>query len=132
MLALYRAGRQADALEAYQRARRLLPAELGLDPSEQLTRLQQRILERRPDADALGAALDGRARRRRQSSLPRPLTRLVGREREVLGAGADGRPGRPSYHADRPGGVGKTRLLLELAGAGAGYADGAVFVRLER
>lgn len=48
MLALHRAGRQADALESYQRARRLLASELGLDPSEQLTRLQQRILEDDP------------------------------------------------------------------------------------
>jgi DNA-binding SARP family transcriptional activator len=52
MLALYRAGRQADALEAYQDARRVLMDELGLEPSEELRALQQAIL--RQDA-SLGA-----------------------------------------------------------------------------
>ena len=44
MLALYRAGRQADALAAYQEARAALVGELGLDPSESLVRLEQAIL----------------------------------------------------------------------------------------
>ena len=48
MLALYRAGRQADALDAYQRARRVLSGELGLEPGAQLAQLQQRILDRDP------------------------------------------------------------------------------------
>ena len=45
MLALYRAGRQAEALEAYQDARRVLMDELGLEPSEELRALQQAILQ---------------------------------------------------------------------------------------
>jgi DNA-binding SARP family transcriptional activator len=48
MLALYRAGRQADALEAYREARRVLQDELGLDPSEELRSLERRILEHDP------------------------------------------------------------------------------------
>ena len=44
MLALYRCGRQGDALAAYQQARRLLSDELGLDPGPQLQALQQQIL----------------------------------------------------------------------------------------
>jgi YVTN family beta-propeller protein len=45
MTALYRAGRQADALEAYQRARRRLSAELGLEPGPQLQELERKILK---------------------------------------------------------------------------------------
>ena len=56
MLALYRAGRQADALEAYQDARRVLMDELGLEPSEELRALQQAILQQDP---SLGRSGDG-------------------------------------------------------------------------
>jgi len=48
MLALYRADRQADALDAYQQARRDLIDELGIEPSESLQRLQQAILRHDP------------------------------------------------------------------------------------
>lgn len=55
MLALYRSGRQADALEVYKQGRSTLRAELGLEPSEELRRLEQEILNQSPD---LGAAED--------------------------------------------------------------------------
>ncbi len=45
MLALYRCGRQADALETYQRVRRLLSDELGLEPGDRLKQLEKAILE---------------------------------------------------------------------------------------
>ena len=45
MLALYRCGRQADALEAYQLARRMLGDELGIDPSRELVDLERAILQ---------------------------------------------------------------------------------------
>jgi DNA-binding SARP family transcriptional activator/basic membrane lipoprotein Med (substrate-binding protein (PBP1-ABC) superfamily) len=51
MLALYRAGRQADALETYQQGRRLLVEELGLEPGEALRRLETRILQQDPELD---------------------------------------------------------------------------------
>ena len=44
MLALYRSGRQAEALEAYQRARRMLTDELGLEPGRRLQELERAIL----------------------------------------------------------------------------------------
>jgi YVTN family beta-propeller protein len=53
MLALYQLGRQADALEAYARARRVLRDELGLEPSQELRQLEQAILQQ---DDALDAA----------------------------------------------------------------------------
>jgi DNA-binding SARP family transcriptional activator/ABC-type branched-subunit amino acid transport system substrate-binding protein len=49
MLALYRSDRQADALQAYQDARRTLVDELGIDPSERLRELEQKILEQSPE-----------------------------------------------------------------------------------
>jgi DNA-binding SARP family transcriptional activator len=48
MLALYRSGRQAEALESYQRARRVLTEWLGLEPSEALKELQRGILAQEP------------------------------------------------------------------------------------
>jgi hypothetical protein len=51
MLALYRADRQADALAAYQSARRELADELGLEPSAALSRLEAAILGQDPDLD---------------------------------------------------------------------------------
>jgi DNA-binding SARP family transcriptional activator/DNA-binding beta-propeller fold protein YncE len=61
MLALYRADRQADALEAYQQARHDLIDELGIEPSESLQRLQQAILRHDPalEAPAGTAAANG-------------------------------------------------------------------------
>jgi DNA-binding SARP family transcriptional activator/streptogramin lyase len=52
MLALYRADRQADALDAYQQARHTLLDELGIEPSESLQRLQQAILRHDPALEA--------------------------------------------------------------------------------
>ena len=48
MLALYRSGRQADALEAYQNGRRALVEQLGIDPSPMLVELERRILQQDP------------------------------------------------------------------------------------
>jgi DNA-binding SARP family transcriptional activator len=48
MLALYRSGRQADALEAYRQARETLVGELGIDPSSELQQLEQAILRHDP------------------------------------------------------------------------------------
>jgi predicted ATPase/DNA-binding SARP family transcriptional activator len=144
MLALYRAGRQADALEAYQRARRLFAAELGLEPGDQLGGLQQRILDRDPTLNPAAPEAapppvpveptPEEPPARPPSTLPRPLTRLVGRqwELEMLAAMlAD--PDIRLITLTGPGGVGKTRLLLELARLQEpNYLDGAVLVRLER
>jgi class 3 adenylate cyclase/tetratricopeptide (TPR) repeat protein len=57
MLALYRAGRQADALEAYQQTRRLLGDELGIEPSTELQRLERSILVHDPALEGPPAAV---------------------------------------------------------------------------
>jgi DNA-binding SARP family transcriptional activator len=51
MVALYRSGRQADALRAYQELRHLLNEELGLEPSAAVARLESAILRREPEVD---------------------------------------------------------------------------------
>ena len=81
MLALYRAGRQADALRAYQAARAVLGDELGLEPGRELQRLEAAILAQDPDLDpperpgADDGAASGRSHRqsaRRRQLLHRP------------------------------------------------------------
>ena len=66
MLALYRSGRQAEALAAYQQARRTLAEELGLEPGRRLQELERAILRQDAQLDPPGqaAAPLGRARRR--------------------------------------------------------------------
>jgi DNA-binding SARP family transcriptional activator/WD40 repeat protein/class 3 adenylate cyclase/tRNA A-37 threonylcarbamoyl transferase component Bud32 len=59
MLALYRDGRQAEALNAYQRVREILADELGIDPSPELVRLHERILKQDPGLELQGEPLRG-------------------------------------------------------------------------
>ena len=119
-------GRQADALAAYQRRAPTLVEELGLEPGEELSELQRQILAHDP-------ALD-RPRAGRGTELPASLTSFVGRGRELEQVRALlVRPGVRLLTLTGAGGVGKTRLALEVARAAAGeFADGARFVPLAR
>ena len=78
MLALYRDGRQADALERYQRARRTLAEELGLEPSPPLQALEQAILRHDPKLELARLERSILINARSEAML-RPLIELAGR-----------------------------------------------------
>jgi predicted ATPase/DNA-binding SARP family transcriptional activator len=105
MVALYRCGRQADALAAYRAAHRAL-ADVGLAPGPQLRELERMVLLQDP---ALHATAEAR--------LPRYRTTFVGRQ-GALAAVADAVRERPLVTIVGPAGVGKTRLAVEVAGRG--------------
>jgi predicted ATPase/DNA-binding SARP family transcriptional activator len=99
MLALYRAARQADALRVAQDARRVLAAELGVEPGPALQRLELQILDHDPELSAMGGAPES------ESSAPLPsgvVTFLALRQPadavpsvEAVGIEAAGHGGRP-------------------------------------
>jgi predicted ATPase/DNA-binding SARP family transcriptional activator len=126
VLALYRSGRQADALRAYAAARRTLVDELGIEPGRDLRDLEQRILRQDPslnwvepdeDRPAAGTIRDEPPGKSQitPSRLPVPVSPLIGRVEEIT---------RLERLLERhraltltgPAGAGKTRLAIELAG----------------
>jgi DNA-binding SARP family transcriptional activator len=127
MLALYRSGRQADALDVYRRARTSLMEELGLEPSARLRGLQSAVL--RQDA-SVAFEPPGLAARRH---LPAQPSALTGRERELAELTdlvASG--GVRLVTLTGPGGVGKTRLAIAASERlAASFPDGVWFVELE-
>ena len=122
MLALYRLGRQAEALEAYQATRRLLVEQLGIEPGPELQELERAILRQDP---ALAPQTSAMPR------LPVPATPLVGRGLELAAVtGLLRRPDVRLLTLTGTGGTGKTRLALEAAWQLAGDFDDTVFVDL--
>ena len=140
MLALYRAGRQSEALEAYRRAREMLVEQLGIEPGEELRELEQAILAHSPGlsvpvAGMVGAdepvgpsgpETGGRVR------IPVAPTPTVGRDAALERLrGVVGDPAARLVTLVGPPGVGKTRLAIEAAWAIAPQLrDGAIFVSL--
>lgn len=130
--ALYRSGRQQEALAGYGELRERLADELGLDPGPELAALHQAILEQDPGLAAVAAPATSAARPR--TNLPAALTDLVGREDAVAEVGALVRTAR-LVTLTGPGGVGKTRLALECAARAAQeepaeFPDGVWLVEL--
>ncbi|GAA0219610.1 BTAD domain-containing putative transcriptional regulator [Saccharothrix mutabilis subsp. mutabilis] len=113
MTALHRAGRRAEALSAYRAARRVLVAELGLEPGAELRRLEQRVLAAEPAEVPSQLPLDVRGFTGRVAELseldgPAPVTAIVG-----------------------TAGVGKTALAVRWAHAARDrFPDGRLYLDL--
>jgi predicted ATPase/DNA-binding SARP family transcriptional activator/DNA-binding CsgD family transcriptional regulator len=125
MRALAAAGQPAEALRQYQRCVRALRDELDVMPSDETEALVAALRAGQADRSPAPAA-------RRFDNLPAPPTPLVGRESEVEAAlDLLWQPDVRLMTLTGPGGVGKTRLALEVAAGLAGdLADGVAFVGL--
>ena len=116
MVALYRSGRQAEALRAFQVARTTMAEELGIDPTPALCRLEAAILAHDSSLDSPPPAASTVGQSAMNSEVAR---RLVGREREMRHLDASlrralGGTGQVVLVCGEPG-IGKTRLIEELA-----------------
>ena len=129
LLALYRCGRQAEASDAYQRTRRRLADELGMEPGPDLQAifreiLRQEVAPMRPD-DLAGPRVQTS-----NSNLPAELSSFIGRE-DQLAAVTELLAANRHVTLVGPGGIGKTRLAIEVArGLLDVYGDGVWLVDL--
>ena len=124
ILGLYRAGRQAEALAAYNEIRQALD-ELGLEPGAELRALQGAVLRQDPTLAVEPESL------RERRHLPAPATSFIGRRQEVDAVAELLRGDGRLVTLSGPGGAGKTRVAVQAAHELAGdFADGVWFVGL--
>ncbi|MDI5971453.1 BTAD domain-containing putative transcriptional regulator, partial [Streptomyces sp. SL13] len=138
MLALYRGGRQAEALGVYADTRRLLADELGVDPCAELAELHQRILCADPELapPALPDDPRGHAAIVRPAQLPASVPDFTGRSAfvtELVGELLTAESGVMALSAVAGiGGVGKTTLAVHVAHAVKdAFPDGQLYVDLQ-
>jgi predicted ATPase/DNA-binding SARP family transcriptional activator len=130
MQALYAAGRQADALAAYEDTRQTLAEQLGVDPSPGLAAVHLAILRGEASPPAPSPPAGAAAPRAAGASLPAQLTSFVGREDELRRLGKLLGESR-LVTLTGPGGAGKTRLSVEACARMADeLPDGVWFVPL--
>ncbi len=132
MTALYRSGRQAEALDAYKDARRPLVDELGIEPSTALQELERAILRQDAALDVETQAPPAAREVAERSNLPVPASPFLGRARELADVAAlVERDDIRLLTLTGPGGIGKTRLALQAATEVAeGYENGVWWVSL--
>jgi len=144
MLALYRSGRQADALEVFTATRRRLIEDLGLEPGEDLQRLHRTILAGDAEQRHHGGTTDHTGLLSRPPGplpreLPGPIAEFTGRTQELreitslleVTSRAVGQPVTISA-VDGMGGIGKSALAVQAANQLAGqFPDGQLYIDLQ-
>ena len=140
MLALYRCGRTAEALQVYRHARQTMVEELGIEPGESLQRLEHAILNADPALDLPAAPVVIQpAHRPVPGLLPADIADFTGRAEQVdqvyqhltRPAAQELRPTLPVMVIGGRGGVGKTSIAVHASYGVAGhFADGQLFADL--
>ncbi|MGI5503590.1 AfsR/SARP family transcriptional regulator [Lentzea sp. CA-135723] len=136
MVALYRSGRQSEALAAYQRVSRLLGDQLGIDPGDELRRVHGQVLSGSVDSVAASSGapvVAAKPERVVPSQLPADIPDFVGRDEAVslIVALLRTAQGVPVVTLAGPPGVGKTALAVHAAHRmRADFPDGQLYVNL--